>query len=188
MTSGIFNFGNFRSGEQVTLTANQDYPDAPGGVIPEGYIQRQLANQTVEVDEFLAGNLTLLDSVPEDRQAELEGMAANNQVQEFKGLSSGWQYLAFNLADPTNPQNGLDDQGNPIDQGHHPIFGDVRVRQAVAYAINYDALNQGAFSNNGIPVTSPMLTTSWAYNEHAQAVSVRSGQGQATARRGRLDR
>ncbi len=165
VTSGIFDFGNFRSGEQVTLTANQNYPDAPGGVIPEGYIQRQLANQTVEVDEFLAGNLTLIESVPEDRRAELDNMVAQNQIQGFKGLSSGWQYLAFNLADPTNPQDGVDEQGNPIDQGHHPIFGDVRVRQAAAYAINYDALNQGAFSNSGIPVSSPVLTTSWAYND-----------------------
>ncbi len=166
VTGGIFNFANFRAGEQVTLVANPDYPatDAPGGVIPEGFIQRQLANQTVVVDEFLAGNLTLIDSVPDDRRAELEQMAANGDLQLFKSLSSGWQYLAFNLADPANPQDGLDADGNPIDQGHHPIFGDVRVRQALAYAVDYNALNQGAFAGNGIPVASPLLTTSWAYN------------------------
>lgn len=164
-TSGVFSFQNFRPGEQVTLVANQDYPDAPGGVIPEGFIQRQLADQTVVVDEFLSGNLTIIDSVPEDRQAEMETKAANGEVQEFKALSSGWQFLAFNLADPANPQNGLDENGDPIDQGHHPILGDVRVRQAIAYATNYDALNQGAFSNTGIAVASPLLTTSWAYND-----------------------
>ncbi len=167
-TNGVFSFQNFRPGEQVTLAANQEYPDAPGGVIPEGFIQRQLASQTVVVDEFLAGNLTIIDSVPEDRQAELEAKAANGEVQEFKSLGSGWQFLAFNLADPTNPQNGLDENGEPLDQGHHPIFGDVRVRQAVAYATNHEALNQGAFSNTGIPVASPLLTTSWAYNDALQ--------------------
>lgn len=55
VSGGIFNFSNFRPGEQITLIANQDYPDAPGGVVPEGFIQRQLASQTVVVDEFLAG-------------------------------------------------------------------------------------------------------------------------------------
>jgi len=168
VTGGIFNFSNFRPGEQVTLTANQDYPDAPGGVIPQGFIQRQLANQTVVVDEFNSGNLTVIDSVPEDRQAELDAKAATGDVQEFKTLSSGWQFLAFNLADPTNPQNGLDENGDPIDQGHHPLFGDVRVRQAVAYATDHDALNVGAFSGNGIPVAGPLLTTSWAYNQDLQ--------------------
>lgn len=168
VSSGPFSFSNFRPGEQITLVANQDYPDTYGGVIPEGFIQRQLADQTVVVDEFNAGNLTVIDSVPEDRQAELETRAANGEVQMFKSLSSGWQFLAFNLADPTNPQNGADAEGNPIDQGHHPIFGDVRVRQAVAYATNHDALNQGAFAGTGIPVASPLLTTSWAYNEDLQ--------------------
>lgn len=166
VSGGIFNFSNFRPGEQITLVANQDYPDAPGGVVPEGFIQRQLASQTVVVDEFLAGNLSVVDSVPDDREAELKGMAEDGSVQLFEALSSGWQYLAFNLADPTNPQDGLDADGNPIDQGHHPIFGDVRVRQALAYAVDYNALNQGAFAGNGIPVASPLLTTSWAYNEN----------------------
>ena len=165
VTGGIFSFSNFRPGEQVTLIANQGYPDAPGGVIPEGFIQRQLASQTVVVDEFLAGNLTIVDSVPEDREAEMKALGESGDVQYYEALSSGWQFLGFNLADPTNPQDGLDADGNPIDQGHHPIFGDVRVRQAFAHSIDHEALNQGAFSGNGIPVASPLLTTSWAYNE-----------------------
>lgn len=168
VTGGIFSFANFRPGEQVTLVANEAYPDAPGGVIPEGYIQRQLASQTVVVDEFLAGNLTLIDSVPQDRRAELHAMGDAGTVQFYEALSSGWQFIGFNTADPANPQNGLDADGNAIDQGHHPIFGDVRVRQAFVYAVDYDALNQGAYSNNGIPVASPLLTTSWAYNDTLQ--------------------
>jgi peptide/nickel transport system substrate-binding protein len=164
VSSGPFAFSNFRPGEQITLIANQSYPDSDGGVIPEGFIQRQLADQTVSVDEFNAGNLTLLDSVPEDRQAEMDAKAASGEVQMTKGLSSGWLFLGFNVADPTNPQDGQDADGNPVDQGHHPLFGDVRVRQAVAYATNHEALNQGAFSGKGIPVASPLLTTSWAYD------------------------
>jgi len=171
VTSGVFSFNNFRSGEQVTLAANQKFPDAPNGVIPQGFIQRQLANQTVVVDEFNAGNLTLIDSVPEDRQAEMDAKGAAGQVQEFKALGSGWQFLAFNLADPNNPQNGLDADGKPIDQGHHPLFGDVRVRQAVAYATNHDALNQGAFSGTGIPVSSPVVGNSPWYDKDLQPYS-----------------
>lgn len=166
VTAGSFSFANFRAGEQVTLVANQDYPDSPvGHVVPEGWVQRQLANQTVVVDEFLAGNLTVIDSVPEDRQAELEALSAAGEVQMFEAPASGWQFISFNLADPTNPQNAVDENGNPIDQGHHPIFGDVRVRQAFALGVDHAALNEGAFSGQGIPVASPVLSYSWAYND-----------------------
>ena len=32
------------------------------------------------------------------------------------------QVMGYNLADPDNPQPALDEDGNPLDQGHHPIF------------------------------------------------------------------
>lgn len=167
-TAGIFDFSNYRPAEQITLVANQEYPDAPGGVIPMGWIQRQLPDQTTVVDQFLAGDLTIVDSVPEDREAELRALADAGEVQFYEALSSGWMYMVFNTADPANPQSGTDEEGNLIDQGSHPIFGDARVRQAVALATDYDALNQGAFNASGIPVASPLLTTSWAYNEELE--------------------
>ena len=59
--------------------------------------------------------------------------------------------LMFNLADPTNPQPGLDEDGNPIDQGPHHIFGDLRVRQAIAMATDKDAIIEGVLQGEGIP-------------------------------------
>jgi peptide/nickel transport system substrate-binding protein len=164
VTANAFDFSNFRPGEQITLVANQDYVDAQlGYVVPQGWIQRQLASQAVTVEEFLAGNITIVPSVPEDREAEIEALADAGEIQLHKGPSAGWQFLSFNLADPTNPQNGLDADGNVIDQGNHPIFGDVRVRQAFALSIDHAALNAGAFAGSGFPVAGPILPQSWAY-------------------------
>ena len=166
VTAGEFEFSNFRTGEQVTLTPNQEFPDTEFGyVIPQGYIQRQLADQTLVVEEFLAGNLTIIDSVPEDREAELKDLAAAGEVNLIEGPASGWQFISFNVADPLNPQNAEDESGAPIDQGNHPIFGDVRVRQAFALSIDHAALNEGAFNGSGIPVASPILEASWAHND-----------------------
>jgi len=166
VTAGIFSFKNFRPGEQVTLVADQNYPDAElGYVIPEGYIYKNLENQTVVVESFLAGEIDLIDSIPEDRKAELRTMADNGEVQWNEGPSSGWQFMAFNLADPANPQNGLDENGDAIDQGHHPIFGDPRVRKAVVLATNHAELNEKAFFGGGIPVYSPVVAYSWAYDD-----------------------
>lgn len=165
VTGGDFTFSNFRPGEQVTLLANQDYPDAQAGyVVPQGYVYKQVADQLVGVEQFLAGDVTYIESVPDDKAAELQAMGDQGQLVYNEAPSASWQYMIFNVADPANPQNGFDDDGNPIDQGHHPIFGDVRIRQAFALSIDHAALNAGAFNDRGNPIGSFMLPQSWAYD------------------------
>lgn len=169
VTADAFTFGNFRPAEQVTLVADQNYPDTfLDYVVPEGWIMRQLADQAVIVEEFLAGNLTLIDSVPEDRQAEIQALAAAGEVQYHEGPSATWQVLIFNVADPANPQNGVGEDEAAIDQGGHPILGDVRVRQAIRTATDHAALNEGAFAGTGIAPTGPVLPQSWAYPQDSQ--------------------
>jgi peptide/nickel transport system substrate-binding protein len=166
VTAGPFEFSNFRPGEQVTLVANQNYPDAQlGYVVPEGYILKTITDQTLMVEQFLAGEVTWINSVPEDRRDELQAMAEAGEVQWTEGPAITIQFIAFNAADPSNPLNGLDEDGNPIDQGHHPILSDVRVRQALVLGTDWDALNEGALSGDGWRVTSHALPTSWAFNE-----------------------
>src|SRR5690606_6075787 len=82
--------------------------------------------------------------------------------------STGWQVVLFNLGNPENPQPGLDEEGNVIEQESHPILGDVNVRKAISHAVDHDALNEGAYAGTGIPVGGAMLPQSWAYNENLQ--------------------
>jgi peptide/nickel transport system substrate-binding protein len=166
VTAGPYNFRNFRPGEQVTLVANPEYTDTPAGyVVPEGFIYKNVTDQLVWVEQFLAGEITYVDSVPEDREAEMAERAAAGEFQYYKTPSTGWQVLLFNTADPAEAQAGRDEDGNLIEQNPHPVFGDLRVRQAFVHAIDHAALNAGAFSGNGSPVGGMMLPQSWAYNE-----------------------
>lgn len=170
VTAGDFDFANFRAGEQVTLLANQDYPDAQlGYIVPEGYVYKQVADQTVGVEQFLAGDVTIIDSVPDDRAADLKERGDRGELIYKEAPSKSWHYIIFNTADPSNPQNGLDADGKAIEQGGHPIFGDVRVRQAFAMAIDHEALNAGAFNGRGKPIGSFMLPQSWAYDPSVEA-------------------
>jgi len=165
-SAGAFKFRNFRAGEQVTLEADQNFPDSPAGyVVPQGYIYKTVTDQLVEVEQFLNGDITYMSSIPEDRQADMEARAAAGEFQLYKAPASGWQVILFNLADPTNPQSALDEDGNLVEQAPHPIFGDVRVRQAFVHAVDHAALNEGAFSGTGAPVGGTMLPQSWAYDE-----------------------
>src|SRR5258708_7911394 len=165
VTAGVFQFSNFRPGEQVTLTADQHFPDALAGhVIPQGWIYKNVSDQSLAVDQFLAGKITYIGSVPESREDELKKLGDQGKLVYNELPASSHHIFMFNTGDPNNPQNGGDKDGKPIDQGHHPIFGDVRVRQAFAMSIDHDALNKGAFNGHGIASGTLVLPDTWAFD------------------------
>jgi peptide/nickel transport system substrate-binding protein len=165
VTGGAFLFSEFRPGEQVALIANENYFD--GTVMPEGYIYVNLPDANVLVESFIAGETNVIDGPAVARRQEVRDSGA--QVYDYPG--NAWDYLAFNLADPNNPQNGLDANGNPIDQGNHPIFGDVRVRSAIAQAVDVDAIIDAAVFGEGERMTSFIIPASWAYNSELPPIA-----------------
>lgn len=164
-TWGAWTFRNFRPGEQVTLTADTTYPDATlgaGMVIPEGWIFRNVAGQALLLEQFIAGELTSI-GVPAARKADARAIAAegNGIIYEAPG---NVRFVAMNLANPANPLPGLDENGDPIPQDPHPILGDVRVRQALNYAIDFAALNEAAFAGEDYQLASMVRPDSWAFD------------------------
>jgi peptide/nickel transport system substrate-binding protein len=165
VTAGIFSFGEFRPSEQVSLIADQNYPDATRGFVsPDGWIYKNVPDQTVLTEQFLAGETNLIDNAPVSRRSDLRAAGDAGDVQVYSYPGNAWDYVGLNLADPNNPQNAFDADGNPIDQGHHPIFSDVRVRQALAQAIDVDSIVQGAVFGEGSRMTSFIIPASWAYD------------------------
>lgn len=163
VSASPWTFSNFRPGEQVTLLADPDYPDTfLDYVVPEGWIYKNVADENLIWEQFLAGQLTE-GTTPEGRQDELRGLAADGySVVEFP--SNNFRFISLNTADPDNPQSAVDENGVALDQGHHPILGDVRVRQALMYAMDWEAINQGALGGEGVQMSSHVFPDSWAYN------------------------
>lgn len=166
VSSGPFKFAELRPGDQVSLEANQDYADKLGdSVKPDGYIYKNVPDVTVALERFLAGDLNLMaEGVAPQNFKDLRDRAAKNQIKTYEQIDNGYEWLAFNLADPKNPQGGLDKDGKPVDQGHHPIFGDARVRKALAMAIDTDGIIKGALFGEGVRIASPGIPSSWAYS------------------------
>ena len=162
VTGGVFNFGEFRAGEQVSLIANQTYGGASEGVLPTGYIYKVVPDQTVLIEQFIAGETNVVDGPAVARRTDL---LADSNVQAYQFPGNSWDYLALNYADPANPQNATDDAGNPIDQGNHPIFGDVRVRRAIALGIDVESMIEGAVFGFGTRMPSTTIPASWAFDE-----------------------
>lgn len=58
-----------------------------------------------------------------------------------------------------------------MDQGHHPLFGDPLVHQAVAKAIDVDAIVKGAVFGYGTRMPSTMIPASWAFDKDLAPIS-----------------
>jgi len=135
-TFGTWQDHFFEAGVQVSLLANPDYTDGPAGFVrPSEWVLENVGDQTIEYQRFLDGDFTTI-GIPADRQNEFRTLAEEEGYQILEYPANGYTYMGYNTADPENPQPGLDEDGNPIDQGLHPIFGDPAVRRALAYAVD----------------------------------------------------
>lgn len=165
VTGGIFNFGRF-DGEQIVLTAN---PEAWGmindTVVPEGFIYLDVPDTTVAVERLLSGEVNYLDAPERQRRQEL---IENEDIQTFEFPANGWNYIGLNLADPTNPQNGVDEEGNLIDQGNHPIFGDQRVRRALQLGMDVQEMIDVVSLGQGVQMAANEIPSSWAVSPDLQ--------------------
>lgn len=164
VTGGIFNFESFAPGVQVSLVANPNYGGA--SVRPQHFIYKIVPDQLALAEEFLAGEINVIDNPSPNNWPDI----LDADVQTYRYPGNTWDYLALNHADPTNPQDAYAADGRPIEQGHHPLFGDVRVRQAVAKAIDVDSLIQKVAFGYATRMTSTIIPASWAYDPDLQPI------------------
>ncbi len=166
VTAGVFNFGALVPDQQTSLIRNENHWM---DVSPEGYIIRNVPDQIVGIEQFLAGEVNSVGtagsaSVPAVQMQEFRDRAEAGEFQIFEYVDDGLTFIGFNMADRGNPVNGQDEDGNPIDQGKHPLFGDVRVRQALAQAVNYVDIIEGAAEGEAVQVNSFGTPALWGYD------------------------
>ena len=166
VTAGVFNFGSLIPDEQTSLIRNDNHWMP---VSPDGYIMRNVPDQIIGVEQFLAGEVTSVGtagsaSVPAIRMQEFRDRAEAGEFQIYEYVDDGLTFVGFNLADRANPVNGNDDDGNEVDQGKHTLFGDIRVRQALAQAVNYVDIIEGAAHGEGVQVSSFGTPALWGYD------------------------
>ena len=166
VTAGVFNFGALVPDQQTSLIRNENHWM---DVSPEGYIIRNVPDQIVGIEQFLAGEVNSVGtagaaSVPAVQMQDFRDRAEAGEFQIYEYVDDGLTFVGFNMADRGAPVNGLDDDGNPIDQGKHPLFGDVRVRQALAQAVNYTDIIEGAAEGEAVQVNSFGTPALWGYD------------------------
>lgn len=148
--TGPFRFAGQKSGDSITLAANPDYWAGSPGI--SGVTFRFISEPSTALSALQAGEVDWTDSVPPQRVSQL---GSDESLRLAVTPSNDYWYLALN-------------------QARRP-WNDVRVRQAIAYAIDRDAIVQAttygtaAANQLAIPQGNPWFTPYDRYRDDGEA-------------------
>jgi peptide/nickel transport system substrate-binding protein len=143
--TGPFKFVSWEPNQRVSLEANAEYWD--GAPKLQNLIFRPIIEEQTRFTELLSGGVNFIVDVPPDNIAQITGDPAYQFVEQ-PGPHIWW--VTINTA--MKP------------------FDDVKVRQAVNYAVNKETICADILQNTGDPahtVVPPAIE--WAYNPDAQS-------------------
>lgn len=142
--TGAFKFEEWQSNARVVVSRNDDYWD--GAPALEAIVFRPITDANTRVAEMLSGGIDVLVETPPDN-VESFRQDANFIVHETSGPHL-W-FLILNLKEGP--------------------FTDVRVRQAVNYAVNKESLVTDVLQGTADVAAGPTPPAfNWAYNEALQ--------------------
>src|SRR5690606_33093442 len=134
ISAGPLLFNEWARDEQVSMLRNDAY--FRGAPYMEGMIYKEVPDPGARLAQFQSGEVDRITVQPE----QLATVDLNPNLEVFKYQDDGYSYIALNLANPENPQPGLDEEGNVVEQDPHPILSDKNVRKAIAHALDYQTI------------------------------------------------
>ncbi len=159
--SGPFLLSSWERGREWVQVRNERYWQGTPHL--DGIVTQVLSGQAEMIAQLQAGALDLGSGFDPQYLAAIE---PDSDLRLYRFLDDEYEFLGFQLGDPEDPQPRLMSDGslNPA-HGEHPILTDVRVRQAIAYALDVQVLIDQARLGEGIRLAANVLPTiSWAYN------------------------
>jgi peptide/nickel transport system substrate-binding protein len=134
--TGPFRFASWDRGQRVVLEKNPAYWKFP--VKLERVVYRPIVEDQARLTELLTGQLDLIVGVPADYVGQLEG---NAKIGLLKQTGVHVWYL------------GINNQKKPFD--------DRRVRQALNYAVDKQAIVRDVLKGTGTPSLGPVQPNTW---------------------------
>lgn len=137
VTSGAFRYEPRWDSPEIRLYAEDET------FLPEGYIFRSSINGQDMIERFIRGEGNFIANPPFDRRDDLRAMSGV-QISEFTGAVQ--DYIGFNYA---NPRLAGDNRGT----GHHPLFADLRVRQAIQMTLHIPEIMEASIHGEGVSLS-----------------------------------
>ncbi len=139
--TGPFLFSVWESNRQVALERNTNYRD--GAPPLRGVVFRPITDANARVSEMLSGGIDMMVEVPPDNAAMFD---ADAEFLLHEQAGPHLWFLILNLREPP--------------------FDDVRMRQAINYAIDKQSLVDNVLQGTATVATGPTPAAfSWAYND-----------------------
>jgi peptide/nickel transport system substrate-binding protein len=136
--TGPMRFVSWVVGDRLEL-ARWDQFWGPTAPTLDGIVIRVISDAATRSMELETGGIDVMYMVlPHD----IARLSANPDLQIFRRLTTANNYLGFNTRDP--------------------ILSDFRVRQAITYALDLNAIVQAAFVGVGQPGRAPISSLVWA--------------------------
>jgi peptide/nickel transport system substrate-binding protein len=159
VSAGPFVLQSWAPNESVVMRRNEGYWQ--GAVGAERLIFHIQPDGTERFARLLEGNLDVASLAA----PQLTSAQANPAISVFGANVDGYDFIALNLANPENPQPGIDDAGNRLAQEPHPVLADLSVRQAIARAIDYTTVIDSIYLKRGYSIASNVLPIiPWAFD------------------------
>ena len=132
--SSYYKLEKWKSGQFIKLTRNVNSTQGQAKI--DNLLSRIIPDKAAQFLELSADNIDMMGLNPIQYSRVLPARPAlNANVALYKELGNSYTYLGFNLK--------------------HKPFDDVRVRQAINYAINKQEIIDGVLLGLGEPVASP---------------------------------
>ncbi|HTE47596.1 MAG TPA: peptide ABC transporter substrate-binding protein [Gemmatimonadaceae bacterium] len=139
--TGPYHVAEWKTGEYILLEKAKDYWRGPEYPKINRILFRFISNTTTRINQLKAGEVHMVALVPWDKVRELKSTPAIrlNQV-----LGNGYEHVTLN-------------------EKRFPPFADVRVRRALAHAIDRQLIVNTILDSLVTTVNGPIQPLSWAY-------------------------
>lgn len=139
--TGPFKFESWIPGQEIVFTKNDNYWGDKAKI--DKVVFKIIPEDTTRIAMVETGEAQIAEPIP---VSEMERIQASSTMSLYRSDAWGTDYIGFNL------------KKKPFD--------DIRVRQAISYAIDTDAIIKGVFNNVGKKAAGPMGSGVWGYSEN----------------------
>jgi peptide/nickel transport system substrate-binding protein len=143
--TGPFKFVEWIKDDRIVLEKNENYWDKSGGPYLDKVVFRAIPENSVRFLELKAGNIHICQ-FPNPADIPLAKQDPNLKLVSQPGMNIG--YLSFNHT--------------------KRLWQNVRMRRAIAYAINRQAIVDNIYQGMGQVAKNPIPPTMWGYNDEIQ--------------------
>ncbi|MFA5142663.1 MAG: peptide-binding protein [Candidatus Omnitrophota bacterium] len=155
--TGPYKFKSWRTGEKIELVSNRDYFE--GRPCIDRYIYRIIPDDATIFLELETRGVDLSTLSPLEYTRQTDNKFFRTYYNKFRYPSFGYNFMAYNLSDPK--------------------FRDLKVREAINYAVNREDIVRTIFFGLAEATTGPFMKESWAYNRDVMPAAYDPGRAKA---------